>query len=67
MGIRWILIALLLTGCDRLTHGVEDERRLQMDCEMVHTDGTVMRCRQDLEKNIDTEDDSISIDNIGGG
>ena len=65
--MRWLIILILLTGCDRLTHGVEDERRLQMDCEMVHTDGTVMRCRQDLEKNIDTTDDELSIDQPGGG
>jgi len=66
--MKWLLVlTILLMGCDRLTRGVEDERRLQMDCEMVHTDGTVMRCRQDLEKDIDTEDDSINIRHPGGG
>ena len=64
--IRVIVICLLLTGCDRLTRGVEDERRLQMDCAMETPDGTIMRCRQDLEKNIDTDDDAISIKHPGG-
>ena len=61
-----LILTILLTGCDRLTRGVEDERRLQMDCEMETRDGTIMRCRQDLEKNIDTDDDSISIKQPGG-
>ena len=65
--MKWLLVlTILLTGCDRLTKGVEDERRLQMDCEMETRDGTIMRCRQDLEKNIDTDDDSISIKQPGG-
>ena len=38
-----------------------------MDCSMEAADGTVMRCRQDLEKNIDTDDDSISIKHPAGG
>ena len=61
-----LLLTILLSGCDRLTRGVEDERRLQMDCAMETPDGTIMRCRQDLEKNIDTDDDSISIKQPSG-
>ena len=68
MGRVALIISLLfVTGCDRLLNKAEDDRRLQMDCEMVHTDGTVMRCRQDLEKSLDTEDDSISIKHPAGG
>jgi len=65
--MRWILIlTILLTGCDRLTKGTEDQSRLKMDCEMETPDGTIMRCRQDLELDIDTDDDSISIKHPGG-
>ena len=62
--LRVFIPLIILSGCDRMTRGVDDERRLQMDCEMETPDGTVMRCRQDLEKNIDTDDDSISIKGV---
>ena len=66
--MKWILIltCLLTTGCDRLQNKSGDDRRLQMDCEIKTPDGAIMRCRQDLEKNIESEDDSISIKQPGG-
>ena len=65
--MKTLIIILMLSGCDRLIRGVEDDRRAQMDCEMTTPDGAVMRCSHDVERNVDTDDDSISVKHPVGG
>ena len=63
--MKWLLICLLLTGCEAIqTRGDSgDVHDFEHDCVLIHADGTTMTCNQHLTRDQaeSDEDSGVSV------
>jgi hypothetical protein len=61
--MRWLLVlTLLLSGCEMIESKSDNDRIIVSECEVTHTDGTVMACKHMLKQNEGTDTEGKSID-----